>query len=409
MRRLLPFLTVLASLGAQSSAEKTPKWRIDPYTKNKPEALAAAGYLSYGPFFFGNIADKTTQTSDIDARLDYVQILWVETPHFRIGSNLPPWPVPQDMETRAKIRAELERLQKKIPSVNPKARTLDPWLRLHLMAQRLEELYAEVQVLWGVADTDFPADPTKVIRQPGARYMGMGPYFGMKEKYQVLYFEKLDPYRAYLKDFIGRDTKFPQRWHFKETGALMFAASTECDGGNLKHDTAIHCSLAFNVGINMLDGFRYYTYDLPVWIKEGWGHWLLRRVDPKWNQFDQQEGGVADMKKVTNWAPYVRNLVSTNGKFAPFSEAYTWRDFGAITFNDHTAIWSRMDFLMSMGKEKWQKFLFAVKGRVDDQWFPDSNDLVGATRDALRDAYGISVLDFDRKWGEWVKANYPTQ
>jgi len=39
--------------------------------------------------------------------------------------------------------------------------------------------------------------------------------------------------------------------------------------------------------------------------------------------------------------------------------------------------------------------------------------LVGATRDALRDAlrdaYGLNVLDFDRKWGEWVKATYPSK
>lgn len=403
-------LTTLLAAPLAAQKDDTPKWRIDPYTKNDPKQIAAAGYVSYGPFLFGNLADTPTQTTQIDDALEYVEILWVETAHFRIGSNLPTWTVPQDMETRTKIRAELERLQQKLPSVNPKTRTLDPWLRLHLAAQRLEELYTEVQELFGVTDADFPADPSKVIRQPGARYMGFGPYLGMKEKFQVVMFEKLGPYRQYLMDFIGRDTKFPQRWHFKETGALMFAVSTECDGGNLKHDTAIHCALAFNVGQNMLDGFRSYTYDLPVWIREGWSHWLLRRVDEKWNQFDQQEGGVADMKKTTNWGPYVRNLVSaSNPKFAPFSEAYTWRDFGNLTFNDHTAIWSRMDFLQSQGKEKWQKFLFAVKGRVDDQWIADQSDLVGATRDALRDAYGISVLDFDRKWSEWVKTTYPSK
>jgi len=62
-----------------------------------------------------------------------------------------------------------------------------------------------------------------------------------------------------------------------------------------------------------------------------------------------------------------------------------------------------------MGPEKWQKFLFLIKGRVDAQWFPDQNDLVGAVRDALQEAYGISVLDFDRRWMEWVKATYPSQ
>ena len=46
--------------------------------------------------------------------------------------------------------------------------------------------------------------------------------------------------------------------------------------------------------------------------------------------------------------------------------------------------------------------------RIED-WSPNMNDLVGATRDALQKAYGISVLQLDDKWGEWVKANYPSQ
>jgi len=261
-----------------------------------------------------------------------------------------------------------------------------------------------------VKDEDFPTDQSKVIRMPGARYMGMGPYLGMRDKYLVLLFDKLGPCRQYMRDFVGRDTKFPQRWHFKETSSILFTVSTESgEDSRLKDDTAMHCALAFNVGQNLLDGFRYYSYDLPVWIREGFSHWLLRRVDPKWNQFDQNEGSVADLKKESNWAPYVRNLVTTNGKFAPFADIYTWRDFGNITFNDHTAIWSRMDWMLSQGPEKWQKFLFLIKGRVDEQWFPNQEDLVGATRDALKEAYGVTVLDFDAKWGAWVKATYPAQ
>jgi hypothetical protein len=50
-----------------------------------------------------------------------------------------------------------------------------------------------------------------------------------------------------------------------------------------------------------------------------------------------------------------------------------------------------------------------VKGRVNEDWSPNSEDLVGATRDALQKAYGISVLQMDEKWTEWVKATYPSQ
>jgi len=394
---------------SEGKPQKTPKWRIDPHTKNDPEAIAKAGYLSYGPFNFGNIADKPVLSSQIDEALDKVEIIWLETPHFRIGCNLGPWTVPMDPETRSKVRKELEQLATKIPSVNSKAKTLDPWLRAHLMAQRCEELYAEVSRLFGVTDADFPSDPAKVVRSKDVRYMGYGPYLGMKDKYLVLMFDRIGPFKQYLLDFIGRKQNYPQRWHFKEASSVAFVVASECDGGNLKHDTAMHCALAFNVGQNLLDGFRYYSYDLPVWIREGFSHWLLRRIDPRWNQFDQNEGSVAEMKTTWKWEQYCRGMLAGSGKFAPFPEAYTWRDYGNITFNDHVAIWSRVDWMMSMGPEKWQKFLFHIKGRVDAEWMPDPSDLVGATRDALQQAYGFSVLDFDRRWAEWVKANYPTQ
>ena len=403
----------IAALTAQNEktpAEKPPKWRIDPYTKNDPELMAKAGYVSFGPFPFGMIAEKVVQSTEIDAYLEFVQILWIETKHFRIGTNLPEWDVPMDPETKKKIRTELEELATKLPAVNPKVRSLDPWLRAHLTAQRLEKLYAETQVLWGVKDEDFPQDPTKVFAVPGTRYMGYGPYLGMKDKFLVLVFEKQGPFKQYMKRYLGRDSKHPQRWHFKEASNLLFTMSTENDEFPRKHDTALHCSLAFNVSQNLMDGFRYYNYDLPVWIREAYGHWNDRRVSPLWSNFDQNEGALADIKNVSKWEVYCRNLVSGNGDYAAFPEVFQWRDFGKIKFNDHIAIWSRMQWLLSQGPEKWQKFLFAVKGRVDPKTFaPDQTDIVGACRTALQEAYGVSVLEFDKKWIEWVKATYPAQ
>jgi hypothetical protein len=414
MKKLPPILLATAvALGALPVAaqhdDKLPKWRIDPYTKNDPAAMKKAGYVSFGPFPFGSIADKPVSSATIDASLEYIQILWVETKHFRIGMNLPKWAVPMDMETRTKIRKELEELQKVLPSVNPKARELDPWLRLHMNAQRLEKLYAETSTLFGVKDEDFPADPSKVVITPGARYMGYGPYLGMKDKFLVLVLEKTGPYEQYMKNYLGRPTKHPQRWHFKEVSQILIAFPTEDEQFPRKHDTALHCSLAFNVSQNLLDGFRYYAYDLPVWIREGFGHWNERRVDGKWPSYDQNEGSIADMRTIERWEPYCRQLIAVGGKFAPFTEVVGWRDFGDITFNDHITVWSRMDWLLSQGPEKWQKFLFGVKGRVDANWQADQNDLVGATREALQAAYGVSIIDFDRKWAEWVKAHYPAQ
>jgi hypothetical protein len=402
-------LTALLASASSSQDDKLPKWLIDPYTKNKPELMQKAGYVSFGPFRFGNLADKPVESTNIQNSLEWIQILWLETAHFRIGVNLSEWPVPLDAATRGKIRQELEELAQKLPGINPKTRTLDRWLRAHLTAHRLEKLYAETSTLFGVKDADFPTDATQVMATPGARYMGYGPYLGMKDKYLVLVFDKCASHQAYMKAYLGRDSPHPQRWHFKETSSILITLGCDSAEFPLKHDTALHCGLAFNVSQNLMDGFRYYAYDLPVWIREGFGHWNWRRIDPKWPNFDQNEGAIADIKMIDKWEPYCRGLLGHEGKFASFPEAMGWRDFGKIAFNDHVAIWSRMDWLLSQGPEKWQKFLWSVKGRVDANWSIDQSDLVGATREALQQAYGVSVLEFDRKWAEWVRATYPAQ
>lgn len=409
MRLLIAFVVALAAASPSSltAQRDKDKWKIDPYTKNDPKKMADAGYVSFGPFQFGSLAADPVQTTKIDEALEYVDIIWVETAHFRIGTNLPEWSVPTVMKTRKKIRDELTELKERIPSINPRAKRLDPWLRAHLTAHRMEKLYAETQKLFGVTDADFPAKDAQVVR--GERYMGYGPFLGMKDKFLVLAFDKAEPYRQYLKAFVGRDSRHPQRWHFVDASSLLIALACESDEFPLKHDTALHCALAFNVSQNLLDGFRYYSYDLPVWLKEGFGHWNARRIDGDWSNFDQNEGALADMKVLDKWEPYCRGLLHSPKKWAPFAEVAGWRDFGDITFNDHVMIFGRMDYLISQGPEKWQKFLFEVKGRVDENWLPDQKDLVGATRTALKEAYGLTFLNFDERWAEWVNATYPAK
>jgi len=407
---LAPALLAAGLCAAPLAAQhRRDKWKVDPYTKNDPAKMTAAGYLNYGPFEFGSVGADAVSSKDVADTLEYVNVIWMETRHFRIGVQLPQWSVPTEAATKKKLRAELTELKKVLPKINPKTRKLDPWLRAHLTAFRLEKLYAETMALFGVTDESFPQDPEKVLIGPKDTYMGYGPYLGMRDKYLVLVTEKEATHRQYLKKFVGRDSKFPQRWHFTDASSLLFACPTESDDFPLKHDTALHCALAFNVSQNLLDGFRYYAYDIPVWIKEGFGHWNSRRIDGKWPSFDQNEGSVADMRRLDKWKPYAKGLLNKKGKWAPFPTVAGWRDFGAITFNDHVMVFSRMDYLMSLGPAKWQAFLRTVKGRVDDQWRPDQRDLVGATREGLKSAYGLTFLNFDDRWKAWVKATYPSR
>jgi len=130
----------LEDVSAQRRKKDDDAWKKDPYTEADPDRMAAAGYVSFGPFAWGDNHD----TARIEHVLgDGVKLLWVETAHFKIGSSLPPYKIPHDKTERRKLRDELERLDAKLPAVKPRTRTLDRWLRLHLFAQRLEDTYAD--------------------------------------------------------------------------------------------------------------------------------------------------------------------------------------------------------------------------------------------------------------------------
>jgi hypothetical protein len=397
---------LLAPFVEAQKKKKLPRWKIDPYTKNDPAAMKKAGYVSFGPFPFGELGTKLISSKHIDDHLNYDKIRWVETAHFRIGCSLRAWAIPTELEVKRKLRKELEQLKKKLGRrVNPKTRVLDEWLRLHLIAQRMEDLYAEIQDWLGVKDSQFPKDSKSKVY--GATYMGEGKYMGMNEKFMILVTNKGNTYFDYLKNFTGRQSKFGQRWHYMKQGALFYGIGSDMNKGALRHDTALHCDLVFNATINIIDGFRHYSYDLPVWIREGLGHFFQRRVNPKWNSFDQDEASPFDPPSKWNWPPYVRQLLPGK-KWSHFAKVIQWRHYGDINFVDHVVLWARIDFLMSFGKEKFRAFMFEIKGRYDHKTgLPLNQDLVGVTRDALKKAYGLSPLNFDAKFKEWAVATYP--
>jgi hypothetical protein len=159
----------------------------------------------------------------------------------------------------------------------------------------------------------------------------------------------------------------------------------------------------------MIDGFRHYSYDLPVWIREGLGHWFERKNNPKWNTFDQDEAAPFDPPSKWDWEPYVRQLL-TGHKYSKFSEVIQWRHYGDINFVDHVMLWARMDFLMSFGEQKFRDFMFEIKGRYDEKTGrADYKDLVGVVRNALQNVYKLNPISFDEKFKEWANENYSTR
>lgn len=401
--------TLVSPVEAQDRNRGLPRYKIDPYTKNDPEIMEHLGYVSYGPFEFGQRGRDPLTTDVLDEQYPDEELLWVETEHYRIGLGLETDAVPQNPERKALIRAELERLKERgLPRVNPKARRLDRWLRLHLYAQRIEDHYAEMERLYGVTDETFPQDAEQRMSWPGD-YAGEGPFLGQKNKFLILLFEHQGPFEGFMRDFLGRRSKLGQHWNFIEVDSLIYTYCAESveDDGRLKKDEPMHAHVIHSITHQLVDGYMHYSYDLPVWIRSGLAHYFERQVTPKFNSFLRGEGSTPFGRVDWKFEKVARKLI-VKDEVTPFSALNRKREYAELTFEDHVLAWSRMQYLLTLGDEKFATFMRLSKTQVDKQG-QVSDNIVEGVRDALKEAYGMSPLTLDERWKAWALETYPAK
>lgn len=394
-------LFIAGPLAAQERAKESgdDSFRLDPYTKGIPEALSKAGYVALNEFVF---ADALT-TEAIEKTLgDGVQMIWVETEHFKIGSSLPEYAV-ADQEDKDRLKPELERLRARLPSVPAKPpRKLDPWLRLHLTAQRCEEVYQEFSRIFALDKARWPTGPGQKV---DGEYRGEGPYLGMSGKFTVLLFAKESSYGRIRERYLnGGGAAASARHLFARSGSMLFAAHVQ--GSNLDQDAVLHCVLTYNLAFNLVDGTKYYGHAAPAWIAAGLGHALARRITPKLNYFTDERSYTQDEKDQWNWPPRVHARV--RNKVWPSAERiFALSDLADITYVEHMMAWSRMDYLMSARPEGLPAFLEGVKAQINPGRAPTAEEISKRHLEAFTRAFGMDPAAFDAAWSAWVLETYP--
>jgi len=372
---------------------------VCPWCENDPQRLDAAGLVSHGPFPFAGKTSKAVQE-----HVSYARILWLESRHHRIGSLLEEYTVP---ERDAKfVRAELTELKEFFPKIDVRTRRLDPWLRLHIYAMRAEKFYQTFLDLLGLEDKDFPDGASPHVLETGRKYMGEGPYLGEKEKFEVYLAETLSQYRDVVGGFFGLGTRKPQRWNLIQHDALWFGLWAQ--EPNLNSDIAVYCCLVHNLAHNYLDGFKHYSYDLPVWLTEGLGHWAQREVHPAYVNYDTIEGSAPFRQNGEGWPGDVRRLL-IKGRAATLAELGRKHSFAELSYEDHLVTWSKIDFLIATDRSKFGRFLDRMKGRLDPEGLPLSAGLVDEQRTALQEVYGWTLYDFEEAWKAYVLATYESK
>lgn len=383
-------LVLGALLPAQQPADE-PLAVKDPYTEGDPAALKAAGVVGYGPFPW---ADGFT-TTDVDKVLGQGRMHWLETAHFRIGSNFKQAAVPVDAEAKKSLLAEVKDLRAKLPKVKDKPRTLDPWLRVHLYAQRAEALYAEYSSMLGVTDADFGS--------------GNGPrggkYLGLPDKFLVLLFDKQSDLARYLDRFCGVKADKSFR-HFHAKSSQMLAAFAR-EGFEDADELALQSHFVYSLAMNFTNGLLGYYYDVPCWLSEGIAHGYARRVPTTFVNIAIEDEAV-DASRQHLWPQRVRARVG-NDYFPKAAELLPICDTKNFKFADHLMGWSRVEFLRKQDSKAFGIFVRELKSLE----LPTDGTKVPPERIQARQAellvryFGLDPESFDAKWKDYVLKTYP--
>ena len=395
----LGLLSAATGVAAQKERDPAAGAPVDPYTGGDPAWMERAGIVGYHPFMLGPEHD----TFDVEGLLGGIDLRWIETAHFKIGSSLPDYVIPQDSAERKKLRAELGRLSKKLYGVRSKTRKLDRWLRLHLFAQRAEEVYADFSKRLGVTDADFPRKGEQIFLNEN--YMGLGPYLGQCDKYLLLIMQRESSAGRYTNRYLNEIFRYPKRFNMGRESGLGFVTATEFDGW-LTGDSALHCHVVYNVVQNLCDGFKHYGHDVPVWFKGGLAQWYLRRVDPRFNNYDRPPDGKPDGRAAWDWEPTVRSLVKFD-HVRPIEEMISWFDYAPYKFTDYIVNWSRVDYLMTLGDECLSVYMHRMKTPITDgRTLPSRAAVLELQNQAIEEAWGFDLATFDRRWRKYVTAKY---
>jgi hypothetical protein len=359
-----------------------------PWCRDDPALLAAAGSVTHGAMPIA--VEGTASLSSLPGP----RWRFLETTHFRFGSNLPGETV--TLKDRARVDAELDRLRRALPSVPVKPTRLDAWLRLHLFAMKCEELYARFQLLLRVKDSDFPD-----ARGAGP-YMGDGRYLGEKDKFELYLHASRKTHQMFTQDAMGVRVPFVLRWHLKRP-AHKVVASIPAEEGDLKFDRQLFPHAAHVVSHLLLAAYKHQSYDAPVWVDEGLAHAMQREASEQSTAtYCSDEGAGPERTAAADWRRDAASALE-RGKAAPFSELLHKKGYSELSRVDHVILWSKVRFLLDEHGDKFARLLGGVKGQLDEKGYPTGRDLPGLQRNLLRDVFGWTPDQLDAAWAEWMK------
>jgi hypothetical protein len=138
--------------------------------------------------------------------------------------------------------------------------------------------------------------------------------------------------------------------------------------------------------------YRWWLFDKHGWLYEGIGYAWEYRVCGNPEVSCGQEQARAEHSK-GDFESSVRKSYTTPVPFATLIE----RNPTTLKARERLFAWSYVDFLMWYDPQAFAAFTLRLL------------DPEVATRDALRETYGLSMLDLQAQWADYVRSNYSSQ
>ncbi len=397
---LLAAIALLSLFFVTSTLEAAPQGKDgmeefeeqDPYTKGKSELVEALGYKRMGHMMWHSGED----TKAVQMNMGGIDMLFVETEHFKIASSLGTYKIPNDKEERTKIKAELKRLKKKLGRLKAPKNALDPWLRLHVYAQRAEDQYAAFCDEFDLSPADFEKT---------------GPNLGYPNKTLLVLCQRKSEFGRYIRTYHDSSIEYGFRT-IQTNDAMTVAVNQEAlTEGREREQEMPADAMLHNVLVSMLssifvDAYQGNMFSAPRWFVYGLAHEHVRAIAPHLPQFDGRKSGTGGDADHWDWEPRVYKLVK-NKFFAKATEMFAWKEYTDLHERDHMVSWSKVMFLMNEIEGDQKAFLGAIcsksgglpAGEVDDR-------LVARQVEALKQHFGLTPEEFDAAWAKWVKKTY---
>lgn len=237
---------------------------------------------------------------------------------------------------------------------------------IHLYLERLEKLYLDYTTTLMVADSEFT------------------------ERFRIFVWgndrDQADGSLRFCKVSAGQGVKLMGLTPtYSVCGIKKYHAGDEELHRNLVHNTT-HLLLSAQKPVDWIGNKK------GGWADAGLAHWFEDRYFNVCDNYCYQEQDTNQDFKGGKWKPAVKKMV--NMKETPGVGTVFSRNTDTLTLEEHAVAFSYIDFLIQKDPKMLNLLLKRMRSKTP-------------TRDALSEAFGLSVLDFETEWQKWVKDTYP--